>query len=83
MAIKFFSFMARSPRKKVPDMGIELRAACLPNGHASDRAGYRAQQSGYGFSKLDQKEHLVPKLFGFSGIFVLLLPSPLNRAGSQ
>ena len=32
------SFMTKSPRKNVPDVGIELGAACMPNGHASDRA---------------------------------------------
>ena len=30
--------MAKSPRKKVPDVGIELGAACIRSGHASDRA---------------------------------------------
>ena len=32
--IKFF--MTKSPRKNVPDVGIELRAACMPSGHASN-----------------------------------------------
>ena len=39
-----FSFMTKSPRKNVPDVGIELGAACMPNGHAFDRAtapGYK------------------------------------------
>ena len=31
-------FMTKCPRKNVPDMGIELRAACMPNEHASDQA---------------------------------------------
>ena len=31
-------FMTKSPRKNVPDVGIELGAACMPSGHASDRA---------------------------------------------
>ena len=30
--------MTKSPRKNVPDVGIELGAACMPSGHASDRA---------------------------------------------
>ena len=37
-------FITRSPRKNVPDVGIELGAACMPSGHASDWAttpGYR------------------------------------------
>ena len=29
--------MTKSPRKNVPDMGIELGAACMPSEHASDR----------------------------------------------
>ena len=31
-------FMTKSPWKDVPDVGIELGAACMPSGHASDRA---------------------------------------------
>ena len=31
-------FMNKSPRKNVPDVGIELGAACMQSGHASDRA---------------------------------------------
>ena len=30
--------MTKSPRKNVADVGIKLRAACMPSGHASDRA---------------------------------------------
>ena len=30
--------MIKSPRNNVPDVGIELGAACMPRGHASDRA---------------------------------------------
>ena len=30
--------MAKSPQKNVPDVGIELRAACMPSEHAFDRA---------------------------------------------
>ena len=30
--------MTKSPRKNVPDVGIELRAACMPSKLASDRA---------------------------------------------
>ena len=30
--------MTKSPPKNVPDVGIELGAACMPSGHASDRA---------------------------------------------
>ena len=37
MAVEKF-FMTKSPRKNVPDVGIELGAACMPSGHASDRA---------------------------------------------
>ena len=31
-------FMTKSPRKNVPDVGIELGAACMPSKHASDWA---------------------------------------------
>ena len=31
-------FMTKSPRMNVPDVGIKLGAACMPSGHASDRA---------------------------------------------
>ena len=31
-------FMTKSPRKSVPDVGIELGAACMPSWHASNRA---------------------------------------------
>ena len=37
MAVEMF-FMTKSPRKNVPDVGIELGAACMPSGLASDRA---------------------------------------------
>ena len=30
--------MTKSPRRNVSDVGIELGAACMPGGHASDRA---------------------------------------------
>ena len=30
--------MTKSPRKNVPDVGIEFGAACMPSEHASDRA---------------------------------------------
>ena len=30
--------MTKSPRKNVHDVGIELGAACMASGHASDRA---------------------------------------------
>ena len=30
--------MTKPPRKNVPDIGIELGAACMRSGHASDRA---------------------------------------------
>ena len=30
--------MTKSPRKNVPDVGIELGVACMPSGHASDWA---------------------------------------------
>ena len=30
-------FMTKSPQQKVPDMGIKLRVACMPSGHASDQ----------------------------------------------
>ena len=32
------SHETKSPRKNVPDVGIELGAACMPSEHASDRA---------------------------------------------
>ena len=31
-------YMTKSPRKNVPDVGIELGAACMPSEQASDRA---------------------------------------------
>ena len=31
-------FMTKSPLKNVPDVGIELGAACMPRGHVSNRA---------------------------------------------
>ena len=31
-------FMTKSPRKNVLDVGIDLGAACMPSGHASDGA---------------------------------------------
>ena len=37
MAAETF-FMTKSPRKNVPDAGIELKAACIASRHASDRA---------------------------------------------
>ena len=30
--------MTKSPWKKVPDVGVELGAACMPSKHTSDRA---------------------------------------------
>ena len=47
--------MTKSPRKNVPDVGIELGAACMPSGHASDRAtaqclGIRQSAAGIGWS---------------------------------
>ena len=36
MAVDLF-FMTKSSRKNVPDVGIELEAACMPSGQASDR----------------------------------------------
>ena len=41
-------FMTKSPRKNVPDVGIELGAACMPSGLASDRAtapGHNPEQT--------------------------------------
>ena len=37
MAVEI-SFMTKSPRKNVADVGIELGAACMPSELASDRA---------------------------------------------
>ena len=31
-------FMNKSPRKNVPDVGLELGAACMPSGQASNQA---------------------------------------------
>ena len=42
--------MTKSPRKNVPDVGIELGAACMPSELASDRAtapGYRQSMAFY------------------------------------
>ena len=36
-------FMTKSPWKNVSDVGIELGAACMPSGHASDRAAAPGQ----------------------------------------
>ena len=33
-------------RKNVPDVGIELWAACMPSEHASDRGTLRGEQPG-------------------------------------
>ena len=38
-------FMTKSPRKNVPDVVIELRAACMPSEHASNRATAPSQES--------------------------------------
>ena len=37
--------MTKSPRKNVPDVGIELGAACMPSKLASDRAMQNGQSS--------------------------------------
>ena len=37
--------MTKSPRKNVPDVGIELGAACMPSEHAFDRATAPGQVS--------------------------------------
>ena len=37
MVVEIF-FNDQVSTKNVPDVGIELRAACMPSGHASDRA---------------------------------------------
>ena len=31
-------FMTKSPRKNVPDVGMEVGAVCMPSGHASGQA---------------------------------------------
>ena len=36
-------FMTNSPRKNVPDVGIELGAAYMPSRHTSDRSSCRAR----------------------------------------
>ena len=43
MAVEMF-FMTKSPQKNVPDVGIELGAACMPSELASDRATAPGQQ---------------------------------------
>ena len=43
--------MTKSPRKNVPDVGIELGAACMPSELASDRA----TAPGRGHSELAEK----------------------------
>ena len=40
------AFITKSPRKNVPDVGIELGAGCMPSGHASDRVTAPCQQMG-------------------------------------
>ena len=35
--------MTKSPRKNVPDVGIELGATCMPSGNATDRAAGHIQ----------------------------------------
>ena len=57
-------FMTKSPRKNVPDMGIELGAACMPSEHTSDWA----TAPGYVFmekcGKLSLNYHQIPSLSG-------------------
>ena len=38
--------MTKSPQKNVPDVGIELGAACMPSGYTSDRATSPSQLIG-------------------------------------
>ena len=38
--------MTKSPRKNVPDVGIELGAACIPSEHASDQATAPRKEGG-------------------------------------
>ena len=45
--------MTKSPRENIPDVGIKLRAACMPSERASDPAttpGYSAQFSTSNFA---------------------------------
>ena len=45
--------MTKSPRQNIPDVGIKLRAACMPSERASDPAttpGYSAQCSTSNFA---------------------------------
>ena len=44
--------MIKSPRKNVPDVGIELGAACKPSGHASDRATRPADRGVKGINSI-------------------------------
>ena len=39
-------FMTKSPRKNVPDVGIELGAVCIPSEHASDQATAPGKEGG-------------------------------------
>ena len=50
--------MTKSPRKNVPDVGIELGPACMPSEHASDRAtapGKQYYESGVHFNGYNLK----------------------------
>ena len=47
--------MTKSPRKNVPDVGIELGAACMLSGHASDRATAPGKMSLYHLQATDNE----------------------------
>ena len=64
--------MTKSPRKNVPDVGIELGAACMPSGHASDRA--TAPGSGEVLNKLKSRGFRATSLstYDFSTLYTTL-----------
>ena len=52
--------MTKSPGKNVLDVGIELWAACMPSGHASDRATVPGESHSVVSYKAHTKLSLLP-----------------------
>ena len=58
--------MIKSPRKNVPDVGIELEAACMPSELASDRAtapGRHNERTKSALIVLQELEHFYGRYF--------------------
>ena len=59
--------MTKSPRKNEPDVGIELGAACMQSGYATDRATARGWVGRYPWLILDS----LPRVYTlFSAILI-------------